>query len=433
MNKKKFTDEQQKDIDLLIANNEMYERTIKEAEMLGKGEDVIKRIREAKNDIVEKLSQYGVDVSVEADPIKVMVEDDEPDVYASIERVEDQNVNIFKPSDVEETFEEELPIATSPIEDVQPTMVEKPVAEDKTTFADESGIGQQYDVIPLPSNGECYPNKLSRVPVSYLTAYDENLITSPNLYRDGLIIEYLLKNKIVNKDVDVESLVSGDVDAIVLFLRATSYGTDFPITVRDPKTGQQIDTVIDLSKLKSKEFKLKGDSDGHFSFTLPRTKAEVKFRYLTRKDEKMLDRLSNLESEEMRAEELKACVLTIEDSLKMDKVLSQKDKQSIVSYNKVLKDWIGELEKRNKTSYSKMITNRMELQIVSINGNKDRKYIHNAVKMMPANDALSLRKYILENEPGIDFEITVERPESLGGGSFKTFLEWGDTVFLNLT
>ena len=80
-----------------------------------------------------------------------------------------------------------------------------------------------------------------------------------------------------------------------------------------------------------------------------------------------------------------------------------------------------------------MITNRMELQIVSINGNKDRKYIHNAVKMMPANDALSLRKYILENEPGIDFEITVERPESLGGGSFKTFLEWGDTVFLNLT
>jgi hypothetical protein len=74
----------------------------------------------------------------------------------------------------------------------------------------------------------------------------------------------------------------------------------------------------------------------------------------------------------------------------------------------------------------------MEFNIVSINGNSDRKFIHEAVKEMPAQDALALRKYILENEPGIDFEITVERPESLGGGSFKTFLEWADTVFLNI-
>ena len=29
----------------------------------------------------------------------------------------------------------------------------------------------QYDVIPLPSNGECYPHHIGIVPVSYLTAY----------------------------------------------------------------------------------------------------------------------------------------------------------------------------------------------------------------------------------------------------------------------
>ena len=52
---------------------------------------------------------------------------------------------------------------------------------------------------------------------------------------------------------------------------------------------------------------------------------------------------------------------------------------------------------------------------------------------MPARDALMLRRYIIENEPGIDFEITVQRPESLGGGSFKTFLNWDDTVFLNIS
>ena len=51
---------------------------------------------------------------------------------------------------------------------------------------------------------------------------------------------------------------------------------------------------------------------------------------------------------------------------------------------------------------------------------------------MSARDALMLRRYILDNEPGVNFEIEVERPLSLGGGSFKTFLEWNDSVFLNI-
>ena len=51
---------------------------------------------------------------------------------------------------------------------------------------------------------------------------------------------------------------------------------------------------------------------------------------------------------------------------------------------------------------------------------------------MSAKDSLMLRRYILDNEPGVNFEIEVERPMSLGGGSFKTFLEWDDNVFLNI-
>ena len=69
---------------------------------------------------------------------------------------------------------------------------------------------------------------------------------------------------------------------------------------------------------------------------------------------------------------------------------------------------------------------------MSINGETDRKYIANYVRNMSARDALMLRRYIMENEPGVDFEIEVPKPESLGGGSFKTFLEWEDTIFLNI-
>ena len=427
MAKKKLTEEQKKEIALLRSNNEMYENTIKDAQMRGESESVINMIKVAKSDIEQKLNKFG----------KENIVDDDVDTIASF--IANDNVNIYRPDEYQENgvINETVNKAEAPVHIVDNVEegVEKdwPVEVDEKVFSNEyASEGQQYDVISLPSNGECYPDKMSRVPVSYLTAYDENLITSPNLYHDGLIIEYLLKNKILNKDIDINSLVSGDVDAIILFLRATSYGVDFPITVRDPETGQQIDTTIDLTQLKAKDFKLKGDENGHFDFVLPKTKAQIKFKYLTRKEEKTLERLSNLETDQMRATELEACVLTIRDALKMDKTLQPKDKQVIIDLNKHLENWVKELEKKNTISYSNMITNRMEFNIVSINGNSDRKFIHEAVKEMPAQDALALRKYILENEPGIDFEITVERPESLGGGSFKTFLEWADTVFLNI-
>ena len=75
----------------------------------------------------------------------------------------------------------------------------------------------------------------------------------------------------------------------------------------------------------------------------------------------------------------------------------------------------------------------MLLQIMSVNGNTDKEYIAKFIKMMPARDSLMLRRYINENKPGIDFTFKVDRPESLGGGSFETFLNWDDSVFLNIS
>ena len=51
---------------------------------------------------------------------------------------------------------------------------------------------------------------------------------------------------------------------------------------------------------------------------------------------------------------------------------------------------------------------------------------------MPVKDSLALRKYITENEPGMDFNIEVEKPESLGGGSQKLFLQFDQFMFLNI-
>jgi hypothetical protein len=70
------------------------------------------------------------------------------------------------------------------------------------------------------------------------------------------------------------------------------------------------------------------------------------------------------------------------------------------------------------------------MEIVSVNGNTSRKFIHDYVRSMPIKDAASLRKYIAQNTPGVDYNFEIEKPESLGGGSMKVFLQFDQFIFL---
>ena len=61
-----------------------------------------------------------------------------------------------------------------------------------------------FDVVELPSRGIHYPNKKKSVKVAYLTAADENILSSPNLMATNSIIGELLKRKILDRDINVE-------------------------------------------------------------------------------------------------------------------------------------------------------------------------------------------------------------------------------------
>ena len=456
MAKKKLTPEQEKEIKLLRASNEMYERAKEETKLRGTQQSV-RRIEIAQEEVQQKMKNI-MDGKIEKleipqeKPQPVVIEhkpivDNDNDIQDLLTKTNDldkeneeydNNDSIFSILDNYKKDEEERlkkdskkGTATNYAIEEGPVYGEEIVNPTETTFNNVDSYAQ-YDVISLPSNGECYKNKIGRLPVAYITAYDENIITSPNLYRDGLVIEYLLKNKVVNKEINVEELVSGDVDAIVLFLRATSYGTDFPVAVTDPETGENIETNVDLTTIKPKEFKLKGDENGHFSYTLPKSGAEVKFKYLTRKEENDLRLLARIESEGIAVQDLRDANRTISDLLRADILLEPKDKSYILDATRKINDWAKKLENKNSNKFNRNITNRLEMQITAINGNYDREYIRKAIYNMPANDSLKLRRYILENEPGLNFEVEIQRPESLGGGSFKTFLEWNDTVFFNI-
>lgn len=295
-----------------------------------------------------------------------------------------------------------------------------------------SDLSESFDVIPLPSKGECYDNNMSTIAVSYLTANDENMIVSPNLYRDGLILDYLLRAKIKNANINPDDLLEGDREAIILWLRATSYGTKYPITVTDNKTGVNFDTVVDLTQIKHKPFVLKGDGDGCFDFTLPISKDEIKFRFLTHGDNKQISEIEKEEQSNIKKERLSRIVSELNSFIENDDLLTKEEKTKLYEAKRNIAKWCDKIETTNELGYTHTLTNRLELSIVSINGKRDRDYISYYVNKMNVRDALELRRYIADNEPGLDYSVMVERPESLGGGSMPVFLSLDDYVFLNI-
>lgn len=297
----------------------------------------------------------------------------------------------------------------------------------------EENTMSSFDVIPLPSNGECYKSKISTLPVGYLTAYDENVIINPNLYGLNLVIDTLLKLKVLDKTIDPNDLLEGDRDAIILFLRTTGYGNEYPLRVTDNETGTEFKTVIDLSKLHYKPFTLKGDENGWFDFTLPVTKKEVKFRFLTHRDNLALNKIEMNENPRLKKERLEEIInalsFMVDKEENVDKELKINLKQSVNN----LKKWLDGMDDIDGKAYTNRVSNELEYSIMSINGNTDRNDIHEFVKNMPIKDSTELRLYINKNIPGIDYEMEIERPKSLGGGSMKVFPQFDQFIFLNRT
>lgn len=309
----------------------------------------------------------------------------------------------------------------------------KQIANSVSEF-DVTKIKEQFDVIPLPSKGECYANKLSKMPVGYLTAYDENIIVSPNLYRDGTFLDYLLKAKILNPAINPEELLPGDRDAIILWLRATGYGNEFPVTAVDEETGKEFSSVVDLSKIKFKEFNLKGDENGYFDFTLPVTKDEVKFKFLTYRDIQRLNEIEQKEDLSIKQQELK----TMSDKISkfksddLSKTYSKQFTKRIDDAIKTLDEWYDMIDVDDTVKISHALTNRLIMSIKSINGITDERFIKEYVVKMNIRDSAALRNYISTNEPGLDYNVEIERPKSLGGGSMTTFLTLDQFIFLNI-
>ncbi len=149
-------------------------------------------------------------------------------------------------------------------------------------------------------------------------------------------------------------MLSGDRSAILLFLRTSSYGSDYTVQVPDPRTGIPFKTTVDLLKLKYKEVQETPDNNGHFKVELPMRKKVVTIKLLTSGEE-----------------------------------------QRLYEKSKAIQESYGE-------DFSQYPTMKLKSHIVSIDDKTDRTYIDRFVDAMPALDAFTIRKKILNVSPDID-------------------------------
>ncbi len=224
-----------------------------------------------------------------------------------------------------------------------------------------SQYGQQnfnlpHDVIKLPSKGVFYTPKKESLKVGYLTANDENLLMSQN--NDNLITT-LLRNKVYEPGFDVNQMINADVQAVLIFLRNTSFGPEYNISVKDPATDKYFDTTLLMDEIDFKKQDIFPDENGLFTFKLPKSNKTVKFKLLSLGEEKEIDSF-------------------------------------VASYPKGM--------------VAPTVTKRLEKHIVEIDGEKDRGQISAFILQMPIMDSKELKKYIELCEPKLNLSKTIIAP-----------------------
>jgi hypothetical protein len=214
-----------------------------------------------------------------------------------------------------------------------------------------------HDVVPLPSGGVFYKNKKKSLKIGYLTAQDENILVSSSNNKN--IIQTLLRSKIYESDIQVEDLLESDVEAIMIFLRNTAFGSEYIFNLLDPKTSKKFETTINLDELNIVQPKIKPNNDGLFQLNLPRTGVNILCKLLTLRD---INSLNDLR-----------------DSYPVNATVP-------------------------------LVTKRLELHIVSVDGNEDREYISKFVNTLPIMDSKFIRNTMKDCEPHLDLKRQVTAP-----------------------
>ena len=226
------------------------------------------------------------------------------------------------------------------------------------------------EIVDLPSKGLIYPkdNPLStgKVEMKYMTAKEEDILTTQSYIKDGSVLDRLFQSLIISNGegapIKYVDLTLGDKNSIMIAARILGYGKDYEVEIEDPTTpGTKQKEVIDLTQFESVDYDGSGQTELHkneFEFELPQSKRKVTFQALTESKERKIKH--QLEESKRAARKMK----------------DRTDKQ---------------------------LTIRLKNTIISIDGESDQKAINHFVdNELFAADSRALRMHINKVVPDMD-------------------------------
>ena len=218
------------------------------------------------------------------------------------------------------------------------------------------------EFVELPSRGKGYPEGhplrgKEVIEIRFMTAKDEDILSSETLIKKGLAIERFLQNIIVDKGIKSESVLSGDRNAILIAARKSGFGSSYETKVSCPSCGETQDIVFDLDQpeieeaVVDPELNMSETGRGTFLVEAPLSKFNIEIRQLTGREEMMI-------AEATRA-------------------------------------------RKKKKQLESLVSDQLKLMIVSVEGHEDRNTINMYADNIPTQDTRHLRKAFKAITPNV--------------------------------
>jgi len=244
----------------------------------------------------------------------------------------------------------------------------------------QTKVNPHAETIKLPSLGKLYPKShplfgRESIQIKPMTTYEEDILTSKNLVKRGEVVKTLIQSCMLDKGINPDDMYIFDRNTILIAIRSISYGADYGVKVKCSNCDTKFNYIFDLSKLPITYLEdIPEPSEQHavFKYTLPKSKEEIHFRFLTAQDER---------------------------------------------------EMLEQSQASNKLQIGSGITNQISMRwiksIVNFDGTKEKSEIASKVRNMLAIDSRALSKYVESISPTIAMSVQAICPNPDCGEEFE--------------
>tara|TARA_R110002110_G_scaffold140107_2_gene327196 strand:- start:10687 stop:11523 length:837 start_codon:yes stop_codon:yes gene_type:complete len=227
------------------------------------------------------------------------------------------------------------------------------------------------DFVELPSQGLGYSDDhplhgQETIEIKFMTAKDEDILSSAALLKKGLAIDRFLSNIILDKTIDTKSLLVGDKNAILVAARGSGYGFDYEAVITCPECNKKNFVTFDLrnpqmvGQLNVDQTIVTKVNSNRYKTTMPYSKFAIVYRLMTGADEDFLT---------------------------------------------------SELKNASEEREHNLLTGQFKRLIESIEGHEDQSVINQFVDNMPTIDSRHLKLCIRATTPNVEIKETLNCSE----------------------